>query len=156
MPQTCSVCKHAERAAIDAALVGGESLRNIAEQYSVSTTALHRHKTDHIPANMAQAKEAASLAHADSLLDQVKALQVSTLALMTKAEGAGDLRTAVSAIREAARLIELTARLTNELPSQPIINILLTDDWLKLRSAILAAIDPYPDAFEAVTRAISR
>src|SRR3546814_14120194 len=48
---------HAKLEAIDKALVASESLRNIAERFGTSTTALHRHKTDHLPSHMAKAQE---------------------------------------------------------------------------------------------------
>lgn len=155
MPQTCTVCKHGRRDAIDAALVGGGTLRDIARQFALSKDALYRHK-DHIPPPTIQAAAAADVAHADNLLDQVKQLQAKTLSILAKAENAGDLKTAVGAIREAARLIELLARLTNELPpAQTTINLLVMPEWVSLRTTILAALDPFPQAHEAVTRAIT-
>lgn len=49
MPQTCSVCKHPERAAIDSALVAGEPLRDIAGRFSLGKSSLARHKLEHLP-----------------------------------------------------------------------------------------------------------
>ena len=47
---TCSVCSHTQRAAIEAAVTDGTSFRMAAEQYGISTTALHRHMHDHATA----------------------------------------------------------------------------------------------------------
>jgi hypothetical protein len=50
MPQRCKVCKHANRQAIDAALLEGyPALRAIGEQYGVSKDSLSRHFHAHIP-----------------------------------------------------------------------------------------------------------
>ena len=84
MSRVCTVCTHAERAAIDAALLADVPFRHIAAQYGTSTTALQRHKADHIPAATAQAQQAADVAKADSLLDQVRELQARAMALWTK------------------------------------------------------------------------
>ncbi len=46
----CTICGHAEREAIDRALVRGEGLRGLAERYGTSHVALFRHKRHHIPA----------------------------------------------------------------------------------------------------------
>jgi len=116
MPRTCTVCTHPERAAIDAALVSGSApLRTIADQWSISKTALIRHKADHLPAHLAAAHKAAEVVRADSLLDQVRALQAKTLAILQKAEGAGDLRTATAAIGQARQNLDLLGRLAGEL-----------------------------------------
>ena len=58
MPRTCTVCKHPQREAIDAALLMTESLRNISVRTGTSTTALHRHRHSHLPKKLAKAAEA--------------------------------------------------------------------------------------------------
>lgn len=81
----------------------GVPLRDIAGQYSVSKTALHRHK-DHIPAALAKAQEAKEVARADNLLDQVAELRDKALTILAKAEQAGDLRTACLHLRNVSLL----------------------------------------------------
>jgi hypothetical protein len=76
MPRTCTVCAHADRPKIDRTLVvGQEALRTIADRFSVSKTALGRHKENHLPATLAVAREAEQAASADDLLSQVRDLQ---------------------------------------------------------------------------------
>ncbi len=72
--QTCLTCRHEAREAIDGALVVGTPLRNIAEQHGLSSTALHRHKKDHLSATLVKAAEASDLARGGELLDQVLGL----------------------------------------------------------------------------------
>ena len=49
MPHLCTVCRHAERDAIDAALVAGNtSNRRIASQHRLSEAAVRRHKAAHL------------------------------------------------------------------------------------------------------------
>jgi hypothetical protein len=48
MPRACSICTHPKRAEIDKALVAGTPLRNVAERFETSATALHRHKATHL------------------------------------------------------------------------------------------------------------
>ena len=55
------------------------------------------------------------IAQADDLLAQLKQLNAKARELAAKAEAAGDYRTALMAIRELTRLLELTAKLTGEL-----------------------------------------
>lgn len=60
-------------------------------------------------------------------------------------------------LKTAARLhsqIELLARLLGELQAGAVINIVLAPEWVALRTTILTALRPYPDAGLAVARAL--
>ena len=48
MPRACTLCVHPDRQAIETALHGGPSLRTIAARWSVSKTALLRHRDMHM------------------------------------------------------------------------------------------------------------
>jgi hypothetical protein len=152
MPRACSICVHADRPAIDAALVGGESFRNIAERFGTSATATFRHRGDHLPSALVQAQAAEDVARADTLLDQLATLQADARRIGGKAETAGDLRTALAGIRELVRIVELTAKMIGELDERPQVNVLVAPEWLHVRSALLEALRPYPDARQAVAR----
>lgn len=155
MPRRCSVCDHADRAAIDAALVGASSLREIAGRFHLSTSALDRHRNDHIPASLSKAKAAEQVADADDLLTQLGLLRSKALGLLMKAEAAGDYRTALAGIREARGCIEVMARMMGELAdSATVVNVLVTPEWTRVQAAMLTALAPYPDARVAVADAL--
>ncbi len=156
MPRSCTVCEHPEREAIDRALVGGASNRSAASLYDVSEAAVRRHKTNHIPSTLAKAEEAKEAGRAGDLLGQVRALQGKTLGILLRAEGSGDLRTALGAIREARGNVELLAKLSGELDESPVVNVLLSPEWIELRAVIVGALDAHPDARGAVLQAIER
>jgi hypothetical protein len=101
---------------------------------------------------MAHAAEEA--AQADTLLEQVRTLQQRALTILDKAEEAGELRTALGAIREARGNLELLAKLLGELDERPVVNLRLSPEWLELRAVIVAALEPYSDARESVLGAI--
>jgi predicted DNA-binding protein YlxM (UPF0122 family) len=153
MPRKCSICGHEKVEEINRLLLEGVSLRDIAGQYSISKTALHRHKK-HIPATLAKAQEAQEVARADNLLDQVAELRDKAMSILAKAEQAGDLRTALQGVREAKGCLELLARLQGELQEQTTVNILVNPQWLSLRTVTLNALDRYPEARQAVARAL--
>jgi len=154
MPRKCTVCEHPQAEEINTALLNGVSLRNIAERYSVSKTALHRHKESHLPADLVKAQEAREIAKADSLLDQVTELRDKALSILDKAEQAGDLRTALQGVREAKGCLELLAKLQGELQERPTVNVLVNPQWITLRTVILEALEPYPEARQAVAWAL--
>ncbi len=126
MPRTCTVCAHESRSEIDGVLVTGGPLRTIADRWSVSKTALIRHKEDHLPAALVRARGAEEVARADVLLSQVCGLHDRTLAILSASEDAGELRTALGAIREARGNLELLAKLLGEINDTPRVNILIS------------------------------
>jgi hypothetical protein len=122
--RTCTVCAHVDRSAIDAALVARlDSIRDIAGQYGLKRASLDRHRQAHIPVALAQATQAAEVVEATSLLDQVRALLADARRIQQAAEAAKDLRTALSAVREQARTLELLARLLGELESSTTVTV---------------------------------
>jgi hypothetical protein len=48
MPCACSICSHPDRRGIETAVYGGTPLRTIARRWSVSKTALLRHRDTHV------------------------------------------------------------------------------------------------------------
>src|SRR5215210_127365 len=107
MPRACTICQHPEREAINKALVANEPFRHIAARFGTSTSALQRHKDEHLPAVMVKSEQAKETVLADDLLGMVKHLRDKAIAILETAENAGDLRTALLGIREARACIEL-------------------------------------------------
>ena len=153
MPRTCTICTHTKRREIDRALVAGEPYRSIAKHFGASAPAVLRHR-EHLPARLVRAQEARDAAQADTLLDQLRTLQERTLEILRKAESAGDLRTATAAIGQARQNLELLGRMAGELRDGTTVNILVNPQWVTLQAVILAALDQYPEAKEAVSRAL--
>jgi hypothetical protein len=133
MPRTCKVCNHPEREPIERALVNGEPYRSIAARYGTSTTSLHRHRVDHLAAGIARAHEAHTVARADNLLEEVRRgadrterLYGAIEVILQRALKAGDLKTALQAIktgadvmREERGYLELRGEITGELGQHP-------------------------------------
>jgi hypothetical protein len=111
---TCKICSHADRAAIDKALVDGGSLRSIAKQFKVHSSSVNRHKS-HIPKTLALAKQAETVAGAGTLLSRVEKLAARCESMIDKAENAENWRAAPAAARELRGCLELLAKLNGEL-----------------------------------------
>src|SRR5215211_6985227 len=155
MPRRCTVCAHPKVEAIDMALVAGEPYRSVANRYeSLSQAAVQRHEENHLPATLSKAKEAQDTSRADDLLASLRGLQRRALSILGKAEEAGELRTAPSAIREARGNLELLAKLSGELQQEGTVNLHLSPEYLEVRTAILVAVEPYPEAAQAISRAM--
>jgi hypothetical protein len=154
MPRTCTICQHPQRRAIDCALASGASHRELSAKYRVSEDSVTRHANGHLPRILAKAAEAAAVSHADSLLEQVQGLQDRAMGILQTAEEAGDLRMALSAIREARGCLELLAKLSGELQQEGAINLIVSPQWVQIRTVLLQALAPHGEARAAVAHAL--
>jgi hypothetical protein len=149
------VCAHPEREAIDRALVQGSPAPRVAAIYrELSDDAVRRHREAHISARLTSAQDVRSMLEADDLLGQVRMLQRQALGVLAKASDAGDLRTALGAIREARGNLELLAKLLGELNEAPTVNLVVSAQWIEIRALILRALEPHPTARTAVAAAL--
>ena len=155
MPRRCTVCDHPQREAIDKALVEGQSSNlALSALHGVSESALRRHKKRHVPASLALAQDAHEVAQADNLLDQLEGLRREAHAIKDLALGDSEYRTALTGIRELVRIVELMAKVRGELAQEGAISIILAPEWVALRTVILTALTPFPEARLAVARAV--
>jgi hypothetical protein len=147
MPRTCSICSHEHRDAMEDAFIAGQAKRRIASQHGVSERAVRYHMREHLPALLALARDAERAARADSLLDRMEALQSQTLAILDAPE---DQRTALAAIAQARRNLELIGEVTRELDRAGTINLELTVEWQEVKAVLVNTLASYPEAQQAV------
>jgi hypothetical protein len=140
---------------VNAALVGGASAEAVARAHKLPARSVQRHADGHLPAALAKAQDAADVAHADRLLSDLEALQRRTLALLTRAENAGELMAALRAVREARGNLELMARIMGEIDERPTFNVAVSAEWLEVRGVILTALAGHPEARTAVAAALA-
>jgi len=165
MTMRCSVCDHPEREAIERALIGSQSVRDIAGRYGPSRSAVGRHKLLHLPAKLVKAKESAEVARvtqsvrdeigqALDVIQQLKAINVACLEVLKKARVAGDDVTLLRSVDRIHRQIELQARLLGELQDAPQVNVLVLPEWQRLRVVVAEALRPFPEARAVVVQAL--
>ena len=144
MGRVCTICSHERRYEIEELLATRQSTyRGIARTYGVSEDAVSRHvKSGHVGQLLALAADAERAAAADSLLDRIEALHSRTMAILEAVEGTDEHGTALAAIREARRNLELVGEVTRELDRAGTINLALSPEWLELRGVIVTALEP--------------
>jgi hypothetical protein len=165
----CLICRSEVVPDINHALVSGEPLRDISARYGFSASALCRHKNAHIPEALFKAYAARQETEpevVDDLLTQVDRLREKTYSLLERAEQSEAKakshidkdrarRTALVAMKEARDNLTFLAKLVGELRHGPAVNILISAEWVDLRTQILQAVAPYPEAHRAVIEAVS-
>ena len=113
MPRACTVCTHADRDAIDRALVEAAPMRRIAAEHSLAETSMRRHAARHLPTTLVLAAEAAEVMRADDLLGEERRLHREAL---EAAKASGHLGATLQAIDRAQRSVALLAGLFDRLP----------------------------------------
>jgi hypothetical protein len=154
MPQPCTICTHAQRQAIDRALVGDAPNRRIATQYEVSEAAVRRHKAEHLPARMLKAQERTDVRQAIDVVQQLMVINGATLSILKEARDSGKHAIALMAIDRVQKQIELQAKLLGDLQQEGTVNIMVNPQWVTIRAVLFDALAPYPDARAAVASAL--
>jgi len=155
MPRVCTVCAHAERAAIDRALVGGTACREVAALYRVSADSVERHAAKHLPKMLVDARHAADDERALDVIKQLRAINGASLRILHEAQQGQDPQTALKAVDRIQRQIELQAKLLGQLDERPQVNLVISSEWVQVRTTILAVLSPYPEARVAVAGALA-
>jgi hypothetical protein len=86
----------------------------------------------------------------NNTLEEVRSLKEKALEILAQAQQAGDLKTALMGIREARSCLELWMRAEGQLNDAPQITIINNPEWVEIRTLIIGALDPFPDAKQAV------
>ena len=159
MGRPCTVCSHKDVDEINSLLLCSDSLRDIARQFGLSKDALSRHKESHIPELLSKStdlKAEVESTQGNQTLAEVRELKVTALEILAVAQGAGDLKTALMGIREARSCLELCMKAEGQIKDGPQITIVSNPEWIELRTLVINALEPYPEAREAVVYAIRK
>lgn len=182
MPLPCSVCSHPDRESIDKQVAHGVmTRRNIALGAGVSLSALQRHivhalraagmlraaatergetrpegRPSHQGRNLAQEVHQGldRLMAGAGLAQEVGKLRQRAERLCAQAETTGDARTALLAIRELTRLLELQGRMVLEASAGRASDVSSHPVWAQLSGLIMHQIAPCPRCKPLVTAAI--
>ena len=147
---------HPDQEAIERALVRRMPVRQIAEHFNVSKSAIHRHAAK-LPAKLAEAvKKEDAQAHAESLVDRLEDLYGKAHAIIERAEKERRTKDALGAIKEARMVVETLAKITGELREGTTINVFANSEWIEVRQVILTAVADYPEAKAALAEALGR
>ena len=137
------------------AIVHREPYRHIASRHHVSTGALQRHSREHLPALLVKAYEAIERDDAEDLSGEVIKVKEDVHRLKEKAEDEGDIRAALLACDKALKALELQAKVEQLIQTSPTFNLHLNTEWIALRTTIVRALEPYPEARESFLKALT-
>ena len=162
MSRTCTICTRDDREEIDARLVSNEPQRTIARRLGCSRAALQRHAVAHVSpalsvvaANRTEASATAAFVSSEARLDR---LAVRIEALLERSEADGRSSLSIQAMRELRGAIMDRAKLlgeTHDGVQVAVVNLAQSPDWVDLRTRIMVALLPYPEARQAVADSLA-
>jgi hypothetical protein len=165
----CNVCAHPERAAIDVGLVEGRSKLLMAKHFGISHHSLWRHWYNHVPAQARASMLATRTSYAHVNLDEMRVNETEGLLANAvelrrrfyengeRAEAVGDFRAAVLCYGKILEVLTFIGKLLNQFSghhAQQVNQLVVSPDYLRLRAALITALQPYPEARAAVARVL--
>jgi len=155
MARACICCQHAQRNEIERQLAAGQSLRDLSALFRVSEDSLARHRDSHLPQAVQKAQEQEDVRQALDVVAQLKAINSVTMQILHEARQQKNPDIALKAIDRIERQITLQAKLLGDLDERPVVNILISDEWLRIRGILITTLGSYPEAKQAVVLALS-
>jgi hypothetical protein len=156
VPRRCTICHHEEREAIERDILEKVPGREIAKRYeSLSQGAVQRHTDNHMAETLAKSRDVAEISDAERLQAELEQVKADVHRLKAKAEEEGDIRTALMGCDRALKALDLQARVAQLIQTAPTVNVLVSPEWVELRTVIVAALEPHTAARESVVRAIT-
>jgi hypothetical protein len=150
--RTCTICRHPARETIDSSLVRRVPYRDISTRFDVSTSALSSHLNNHLASYVQQALNEYGTSKGVKVLDKLTSTLDRLDGFLDEAESKQDAREFVTVAAELRKELELLAKLQGELAQEGTVNIPLHPEYVQVRTAIVQAVDPYPQAKEAISQ----
>lgn len=132
MSRACQTCQHLKQAEIDRRLAAGEPSAQVARDYELNPSSLHRHRTNCLGLGSSNAimKEAARGSAAVALLPSKETLSSAYSDLVgridqivTQAQQQGSLTVAVSGLNSVRQTLDSLARLAGHIGSGAQVNV---------------------------------
>ena len=164
----CHACEHPERATIDVGLAEHRSVYAMAKHFGISRFSLYRHRKRHLTeavlaklvgsSNYAVANlEELRTNEAERLLSNAVEVRRRLYSNAESAERAGDYRAASQSYAFILRSLELIGKLLDQFKGhakQTVNQLVISPDYIRLRAALIQALQPYPEARQGVARVL--
>ena len=163
MSRTCSTCQHIKRAEIDHRLAAGEPGKQIAQDYGINPSSLHRHRTNCLGLASANAikKQAtrgsaalACLPPRHQLGSAYAELKDRIDRIASQAEGEGSLKVALSGLNSVRQTLDSLSRLAATSDADVIAPVPDPMDLDGLVERILQRFDREPEMKAKIAQAL--
>ena len=154
----CSVCNHPDRDAIDAALVAGQTQGAVAAAHGLVRQSVGRHAKAHLSASLRAVHASREASETRASVDRLEGLYRQASDLLAAAGEGGNLNVSLNALKELRAVVMDLAKLRGEYDDKPtvqVLNVATSPEWLQVRTTMLEALQPFPEARAAVAAALT-
>lgn len=156
MAMTCTICKDSRRDEFDRRARIEGNLAKIAKDFSLSYNAFYRHiKANHHIRDVTAIPTSAELATSEDIYKEIERWHEEAKDLQKTAKANGDIKTALLGLEKALKCLELMLKIHGQISDGPQITIVNNSEWIELRTVIIQALDPFPEAKQAVVHALN-
>jgi len=168
MSRACSTCQHVKRPEIDRRLASGEPVAQIARDYVLNPSSLHRHKSNclKLASSNQIMKDAARGSAAVALLPSKETLGSAYFELRTRidqivaqAQEQGSLNVAISGLNSIRQTLDSLARLAGHLqPAGTQVNVAVQNNVnvgaVQIAERLIQAFDHEPETKARIARVL--
>src|SRR5215470_12146885 len=166
--RTCNTCQHLKRPEIDRRLAAGEPMAQVARDYDLNLSSLHRHRTNclKLASSNQIKKEAARGSAAVALLPSKESLgtayadlQARIDEIVTQAQQQGSLNVAISGLNSIRQTLDSLARLAGHLqPASTQVNVAVQTNVnvgaVQIAERLIKAFDHKPELKAQIAQAL--
>ena len=169
MSRVCRTCQHLKRPEIDRRLAAGEPTAQVARDYDINPSSLHRHRVNCLKLGSAGVikKEVARGTAAVALLPNKETLGGAYLELrdridqiVTQAQAEGSLTVAVSGLNSLRQTLDSLARLGGHVGSGAQVNVAIQNnvnvDVRQMAERLIIQFDKEPELKARIAQALLR
>ena len=170
MSRVCSTCQHLKRSEIDHRLAAGETTAQVARDYQLNPSSLHRHRANCLRLGSANAikKEAARGTAAIALLPSKETLSGAFTDLASQIDGIiaqakadGSFKLALSGLNSLRQTLESHARLAGHIgPATAKVNVAIQNNVnvqvAQVAEPLIAEFDKEPEIKARLARVLAR
>lgn len=155
----CSICRHPAAAAINDRLAAGESPLQIAGDIDVAKSIVYRHRAECIGEMVARSLLTREAELTASIEKRFRAIVADTADIFDRATASNDDRLAAWVIKQRLQNLQLEHVMFKAPPASGLCDECDTlgypKGWPDLKTRILNALEPHPDALTAIRDALT-
>lgn len=153
---SCTVCHHSRRDEFDRAMASGAMTQAaVAREIGCHRSIVHRHEKNHVLPEVRRQIVVDPVLSSIDVLAEIRDLFTRMKRHLARAE-ATDNWQAIRALHSEARMdLETLAKLTGKLSDGPTINVVISPQWVEIRTSIISALEDHPEARIAVAEALA-
>lgn len=156
MAKPCTICEDPRRDEFDRRARIEDNIAKIAQDFALSYDAFYRHvKANHHIREVTAIPTSAELATSEDIYKEIEGWHAEAKDLQRTAKADGDIKTALLGLEKALKCLELMLKIHGQISDAPQVNILIAHpEWIALRTTIIGALEPFPEAREALIHAL--